>query len=198
MKITQGRKYGLLTFTGNRIAHGSGRSRWYEFEVECICGNVKYVRQSNLSSGATTTCGCNGGVPKPGTKKAPSMHGMSKHPLYKQWKAMIRRCESPKQPQYKFYGGKGVKVCPEWRNDFTKYCAWAEDAGYSPGLELDRIDSDGDYCSDNCRWITKKANIRNRDLMWSDDIDARLVVAAKERGISPYEFIRQAVESAIG
>lgn len=123
---------------------------------------------------------------------------MSSHPLYKQYKAMIRRCESPKQLQYKWYGAKGVKICDEWRNSFASYASWAEQNGYSPGLELDRINSDGDYCPENCRWITKKANIRNRDLAWSDELDARLVRAAKERGMSPYEFIQKAVESALG
>ncbi len=124
-------------------------------------------------------------------------HGQSRTPLYRQWKAMVRRCESPAAHNYKWYGGKGVTVCQEWRKDFLRFKSWADDAGYSHGLELDRIDAAGDYEPGNCRWITKKANIRNRDLMWSDELDARLIVVSKERGISPYEFIRQAVESAL-
>jgi hypothetical protein len=121
-------------------------------------------------------------------------HGESKTPLYRQWKAMIRRCESPTAHNYKWYGAKGVKVCPEWRDDFMGFRAWAYASGYSHGLELDRIDSDGDYCPENCRYITKKANIRNRNLGWSDELDRKVVLAAQAKGVSPYEFIRLAVE----
>jgi hypothetical protein len=121
-------------------------------------------------------------------------HGQSKTPMYRQWKAMIRRCESEKAHNYKWYGGKGVRVCPEWRSDFLMFKTWADAHGYSHGLELDRIDSEGDYAPGNCRFITKKANIRNRDLGWSDELDARLVSEAQRRGVSAYAIIREAVE----
>lgn len=121
-------------------------------------------------------------------------HGQSRTPLYRQWKAMIRRCESPQAHNYKWYGAKGVKVCPEWRNDFLAFKAWAEAHGYVHGLELDRIEADDDYRPGNCQYITKKANIRNRDLAWSDELDARLVARARELGLSPYDLIRTAVE----
>ena len=124
-------------------------------------------------------------------------HGESRTPLYRQWKAMVRRCESPAAHNYKWYGGKGVRVCPEWRNDFLAFKAWAEAHGYVRGLEIDRIESDGDYEPGNCRYRTKKANIRDRDLAWSDDLDAKLVAKALDLGISPYDLIRIAVEEYI-
>jgi hypothetical protein len=122
-------------------------------------------------------------------------HGQSKTPLYRQWKAMVRRCESPTAHNYRWYGAKGVSICPEWRADFLAFKSWADLHGYSHGLELDRIDSDGDYAPGNCRYITKKANIRNRDLGWSDELDAKLIQASVDRGISPYDFIQEAVEA---
>lgn len=122
-------------------------------------------------------------------------HGQSKTPLYRQWKAMVRRCESTVAHNYKWYGAKGVKVCAEWRDDFMIFKSWAEDNGYVRGLELDRIDSDGDYSPENCRYRTKKRNIRDRDLFWSDELDTRLVHAARDAGLDPYELIKLAVEA---
>jgi hypothetical protein len=122
-------------------------------------------------------------------------HGESRTPLYRQWKAMVRRCEAPGAHNYKWYGAKGVKVCPEWRSDFLAYKTWAVSAGYTEGLELDRLDSEGDYSPGNCRFITKKANIRNRTLGWSDELDRKVVLAAQDKGVSPYDLIRMAVEA---
>jgi len=121
-------------------------------------------------------------------------HGQSKTPLYRQWKAMVRRCEAPAAHNYRWYGAKGVRVCPEWRNDFLVFKAWAEANGYVRGLEVDRMDADGDYEPGNCRYRTKKANIRDRDLGWSDELDEKLVATAHALGVSPYDLIRIAVE----
>jgi hypothetical protein len=122
-------------------------------------------------------------------------HGLSRTPLYRQWKAMIRRCESPVAHNYKWYGGRGIKVCPEWRNDFVAFHDWAHANGYVRGLEIDRRNSDGNYCPENCRLRTKKANIRDRDLFWSDELDELLVAKAKALGVDPYELIKIAVEA---
>jgi len=122
-------------------------------------------------------------------------HGESKTPLYRLWKAMVRRCESEKAHNYKWYGGKGIKVCPEWRSDYTVFRDWAHENGYVRGLELDRIDSDKDYEPGNCRWITKKANIRYRDMFWDEELDAQIIMTAKELGIDPYVLIEKAVRS---
>lgn len=183
--------------------------------VLCDCGQLRTVAAHNLQSGNTTSCGCfhkevvrksievarshvsytrirDGNMQT--VTKITRNHGESKTPLYRQWKAMVRRCESPVAHNYRWYGGKGVRVCPEWRQDFLAYKAWADVHGYTHGLELDRVDENGDYEPGNCRFITKKANIRNRDLGWSDELDAKLVTAAQAAGVSPYELIRIAVE----
>lgn len=84
----------------------------------------------------------------------------NKH-LYNVWTTMLHRCNDPKRKKYKDYGGRGISVCPEW-NDPNVFIDWAEQNGYEPGLQLDRIDNNGNYSPDNCRWLTPKENSRNR------------------------------------
>lgn len=78
------------------------------------------------------------------------------------WYGMMYRCYHPKATNYNFYGGRGIAVCDDWRMDRFSFIKWAIDHGYSRGLKLDRINNDGDYCPDNCRFITHKSNCRNR------------------------------------
>lgn len=79
-------------------------------------------------------------------------------------RGMKSRCYNPKHHSYKYYGGKGVEVCPSWRNDTGRFINWAYKHGYAPGLTIDRIDPDGNYSPQNCRWITKSENSRRAAL----------------------------------
>ena len=81
--------------------------------------------------------------------------------LYNTWKTMIHRCEDEKREKYPIYGGRGIKVCEEW-HDIRNFIFWAILNGYKEGLQIDRIDNNGDYCPENCRWVTPKENSRNR------------------------------------
>jgi hypothetical protein len=87
-------------------------------------------------------------------------HGMTGKRIYIIWLAMRARC---KDVNNKVYGGKGIKVCPEWENSFESFYEWAQEAGYEESLTIDRIDSNGNYCPENCRWVTYLENNRNRE-----------------------------------
>lgn len=87
---------------------------------------------------------------------------MSGTVIYRRWKAMRERCYSTKNKRYDVYGGRGIKVCDEWRGDFVPFRDWAFDNGFSEELQLDRIDTNGDYSPDNCRWVTVGQNNQNR------------------------------------
>lgn len=89
-------------------------------------------------------------------------HGGSHTKLYDVWKKMRARCNSPNTPSYPYYGGRGITVCPEWDASFTTFQVWAMSSGYKLGLTLDRIDTNGNYAPDNCRWATWSTQAYNR------------------------------------
>jgi hypothetical protein len=93
--------------------------------------------------------------------KVQVMHGLSRHPLYFVWKNMIRRCSIPTANRYERYGGRGIIVCQEWHS-VTLFIDWAEKNGWIIGLQLDRINNDGNYCPTNCRFVTVQENTRHR------------------------------------
>lgn len=92
-------------------------------------------------------------------------HGLSNEPLYKVYMGMKTRCYNIRQSNYKYYGGKNVKICNKWLKDFREFYGWAILNGYRKGLVIDRIDNDGDYEPLNCRFTTRSINLLNRGLM---------------------------------
>lgn len=108
------------------------------------------------------------------------------------WQCMKQRCLNPNNPKYKRYGGRGIKVCDDWR-DAKKFVAWALKAGWKKGLTIDRINNDGDYCPENCRWVSVYENSRKKrttkiDLVTAQEIRSRInedwYDLAKEYGCS--------------
>lgn len=121
--------------------------RKYETYIcRCDCGLEKKVLGFTLRNGRSTQC-------KECHRKA--KHGMSKTNIYKIWAGLYTRCYNQNSHTYKYYGGRGIKICERWR-DFKLFF---EDMGERPdNLQLDRIDPDKDYCKENCRWISKSEN----------------------------------------
>lgn len=158
----QGRRFGRLTVI-NRSPRKDGHTSWWI--CKCDCGNIKEVRGTSLKNGNTKSCGCyrsECGV-KHG-KEMMTKHGWYGTRLYSIYRGVIDRCENPSCPQYYNYGGRGIKICEEWRKSPQAFCEWAVANGYSTGLTLDRVNTDGDYEPSNCRWITieeQQVNKRN-------------------------------------
>lgn len=130
------------------------------YECKCDCGKIKIVKGSYLSRGDTKSCGC---YKSQTTSKRRKVHGGRRTHLYYIWSTMKARCFKPTLKTYKYYGAKGISVCNEWL-DFSVFQSWAMLNGYQDGLSIDRINSDGNYCPENCRWITRSENARKSQL----------------------------------
>jgi len=114
--------------------------------------------------------------------KAP-LGGISKHPLYRLIKNVQVRCDYPSASNYAYYGGRGITVCDEWRNDPAAFIAWAEANGHAPGMELDRIDNDGPYAPWNCQFIKHAPNSRKRSFCRCDEDTARAIKKLLAEGV---------------
>ena len=126
------------------------------WECQCTCGNITVVPARSLRSGNTKSCGCFRVEFLP----ANTSHRLSNTRIYRCWSGMQSRCYNQKAVGYDLYGGRGIKVCERWLN-FNNFL---DDmlAGYSENLELDRIDVNGDYCKENCRWATGSIQSHNK------------------------------------
>lgn len=119
-------------------------------------------------------------------------HGESKTRLYRKWKSMHSRCANPNSNVWKWYGGKGIRVTEQWANWHT-FRQWAYDSGYQDGLELDRVDAEGDYSPTNCRWITKRENVKRARSALDAAVNVQLMAEAAARGITPETLIAEIV-----
>lgn len=148
-----GQRFGRLTVIERGPNSPSGSARW---RCKCDYGNETLTATAKLRNGTTQSCGCLG---LEHATQAKIKHGARHERLYNVWAAMKQRCYNPHKDGYKYYGGKGVTICDEWREDYAKFKAWAYANGYEPGLTIDRIDSNGNYEPSNCRWVTFAENI---------------------------------------
>lgn len=180
MKVVDliGRKFGSLSVI-ERDTTVVGRAYWI---CKCDCGNIVSVRGSRLSGGITKSCGCKQHVGKHGD----AIQGNIKR-LYRIYNNMLSRCYNPNSSEYANYGGRGISVFHEWRDDYIAFKEWAMNNGYNDSLSIDRIDVDGDYEPSNCRWATRieqNNNKRNHVLITLGERTMNAKQWSKELGIN--------------
>lgn len=147
-KNLTGRRFGKLTVITRCGTHKSGRALWL---CQCDCGNEHIAKASDLLRGSTSSCGCNRGS-----------HHMTGSRLYRIWNGMKTRCYYPHNDNYSYYGGRGISICDEWRENFETFMQWSLSNGYNDELSIDRINVEGDYEPENCRWVDWKTQCNNR------------------------------------
>lgn len=155
-KDISGQVFGLLTVL--RVGEKTKTNNITMWVCQCKCGVIKNVNKSNLLSGRQTSCGCEN---RRKAKEGMTTHGLSKERIYRIWAGMISRCYNHKVEHYSDYGGRGIQVSDEWRNDFMNFYNDMMPT-YDKLLTIDRIEVNGNYCKENCRWATMKEQSRNR------------------------------------
>ena len=156
-----GERYGRLTVIGG-VKDSPGL-----WECVCDCGNKVVAETCYLRSGHKRSCGCLLKETRIKNGEKRRIHGMFGSRLYDVWHGMKARCYRETHPYYNLYGGRGIKVCNEWRDSFQSFAEWALRTGYDANAKrgqctLDRIDTNGDYEPNNCRWADASTQLSNR------------------------------------
>ena len=164
LKDLTGKRFGRLTVL-RRDTERIAKKRYIYWVCRCDCGVIKSVESMKLKSGRTKSCGC---------LKRERFYNMShtefsdfhnaNHRIYKIWNSMNSRCFNQNHKSYKNYGGRGITVCIDWQGEsgFFNFLNWSNENGYKEGLSIDRVDVNGGYSPDNCRWITMKEQQYNK------------------------------------
>ncbi len=152
-----GQKFGRLTVIKRVENTDDGRIKWL---CLCECGKKIIVQAGSLKGGNTKSCGC---FHKEQAKNANYKHGHSSNGIishtYITWIQIIQRCTNPKRIDYKNYGGRGIKICEAW----MKFEGFLQDMGERPSnTSIDRVNNNGNYCKENCKWSTRKEQQRNK------------------------------------
>lgn len=151
----KGAKYGKLTIIKTYYKQmKTGRKRKFTL-CKCDCGNITEVRFDCLTNNNTQSCGCMNTI----DREKPN--SIRKHKLYRVYHAIKQRCYNTKDKHYKHYGGRGIKMCDEWLK-YENFLSWALIHGYKEGLQLDRINCNGNYEPNNCRWVDSSTNNYNK------------------------------------
>jgi len=150
-KDISGERFGKLTAISFAGRNKHGKALWL---CKCDCGQEKSILLNSLTGGKTKSCGC--------LNVGNITHGLCQSKLYTTYHNMIRRCYKPKSTNFKYYGGRGISICNEWRDNFQAFRDWAVANGYSDDLTIDRINVNGNYEPSNCRWVNATIQSNNR------------------------------------
>lgn len=155
LRDLSGMRYGRLLIV-ERAENQGNRVMW---RCICECGAEIVTRGENITSGRTQSCGC---YNRERSSQRHTKHGESKTRLHLEWRKIKHRCHNENNDRWMDYGGRGIEICPEWRDSFEAFRDWALANGYRDDLTIDRIDVDGNYEPGNCRWITNQEQQHNR------------------------------------
>ena len=184
-KDLTGQRFGRLTILRRAESHigpnGKKRTMWF---CRCDCGSLITTKGENMTSNHTQSCGCYATYRR-------TTHGLSHHRLHNVWNGIEQRCNNLAHKAYANYGGRGINICDEWKNDFKIFYDFAMANGWKQGLQIDRINNNGDYEPNNCRFVTQIDNIRNSraaKLTAREVLDIRSAFADKRFGFTRIEL----------
>lgn len=159
-------------------ANGKKVRKWL---CRCDCGSYRTLNRQELITGKRKSCGCK---KKEHQKASATIHGDSHSRIHNIWSGMRERCYTVTDPHYKWYGERGIFICDEWRNDYQAFKKWALENGYQDDLTIDRVDNDGPYSPENCRWVTSKRQSNNTRRNHFVDVDGERHTLAEWEEIS--------------
>lgn len=166
LEIKVGQQFGRLRFIEDAppVSRAPHRGNWRMLRLRCSCGGEIVTRLNTIRSGRVNSCGCLVGETNIANAPKITKHGEargSRTPEYHTWHGMIQRCTNPNFRHWKYYGGRGIVVCEQWRNDYSAFLL-AVGRRPTPQHSIDRINNDGNYEPGNVRWATKSQQAFNR------------------------------------